>query len=208
MGRRCKFDTLGCKPVLRSTTSVILKVHTMKLQIRSTLGLIGLTAAAGAFAQSTASGGGSGSGESLVASVSECRKISSRDERLACFDRTTAALDAARTGQGLVIMDRAEIREKRRSLFGFQLPKINLFGSKDDEPEEEFQELTSTIRSVSRSGRDNFTLRLADNSVWRTTEPSKFDPERGDEIRIKRAALGTYRANVAKGRAVRIQRVE
>lgn len=147
-------------------------------------------------------------GPSLVEAVSNCRKIASQNERLACFDRASAALDAARADQGLVIMDKAQIREKRRSLFGFQLPKINLFGGKSDAPEEEIKELTSTIRNVSPSGRDNFTLRLADNSVWRTTERSKVDPKRGDTILIRRAALGSYRAKVAGGLAVRIQRVE
>lgn len=150
----------------------------------------------------------SSDGTSLIEAVSNCRKIADQSSRLACFDQAAAALETARVNQGLVIMDKAQIREKRRSLFGFQLPKINLFGSKNDAPEEEIEELTSTIRSVSRAGRDNFTLRLADNSVWRTTEPSKIDPETGDAIVIRRAALGSYRAKVAGRLAVRIQRVE
>jgi hypothetical protein len=72
----------------------------------------------------------------------------------------------------------------------------------------EIQNLDSTVRSVERSGRDRWVVVLADGSTWKTAESSRFPPEVGDSVKIKRAALGTYLASFDGTPSLRIARVQ
>ena len=67
-------------------------------------------------------------GETLIEAVTRCRSITGPTERLACFDRASSALETARASNDIAVLSREEVAEKRRSLFGFQLPTTNLFG--------------------------------------------------------------------------------
>ena len=53
--------------------------------------------------------------------------------RLACFDRAAGSLLAARDSGEVRVVDREEVQETRRGLFGFTLPKLGIFGAGDDE---------------------------------------------------------------------------
>lgn len=145
-------------------------------------------------------------GSAVIDAVTSCTAIKEDQARLACFDRAAATL-AGKRRDGLVVLDRTEVREKRRSLFGLKLPDIKLFGD-DEAKDPPISEISSTVASVRPSGRDRFIVKLQDGSVWRTTEPAKFDPERGDPVKVKRAALGSYRASFRNAFPVRVERVE
>ncbi len=146
-------------------------------------------------------------GSSLIQSVVDCRRIPLDRERLACFDRAAVSLDSARRDDGLVVMNRKEVREKRRSLFGLKLPDIDLFG-RDEAKEPAITELDSAVLDARLVARDRWEIRLADKSIWRTTEPARVAPRVGDKVKIRRAALGSYRASFSGAYPVRIQRVE
>jgi hypothetical protein len=150
---------------------------------------------------------GIGIGEKLIEAVTQCRTITEATSRLACFDRTSSALETAHAGNGLAVLSRDEVAEKRRSLFGFQLPTINLFGS-SGEKMPEIQNLESSVSTVTRSGRDRWLVRLADGSTWKTTEPVRFPPRIRDSVKIKRAALGTFVASFDGDRSLRIERLQ
>lgn len=163
-----------------------------------------VTAAMAATAQTTP---GTASGETLIEAVTQCRAIADSAGRLACFDRASSALETARADNGLAVLSREEVADKRRSLFGFQLPTINLFG-RSGEKMPEIQNLESSVSTVTRSGRDRWLVRLADGSTWKTTEPARFPPRIGDSVKIKRAALGTFVASFDGDRSLRIERVQ
>lgn len=147
-------------------------------------------------------------GAGVIADITACRAITDDAQRLACFDRTAATLASARAAKEIVVMDRTEVREKKRSLFGLSLPDINLFGRDDDKAgEPEVAQVESSVVEVVKFGRDRWTVRLANGSTWRTTEPARFDPRRGDPVVIKRAALGSFRGSFAKANAVRMERL-
>lgn len=148
------------------------------------------------------------SGIAVLDQIKHCRTIADTAQRLTCFDLAADNLQAARANDGLVVLNKTEIKAKRRALFGFQLPRINLFGSKDEEREPEITQIDTTIQSFARSGRENWMLRLADGSLWRTLTPPKLDPASGDKISIRRAALGSYFGNIAGRIAVRMERAE
>ena len=129
----------------------------------------------------------------------DCRSTTDDAARLACYDKQVAALAAARENRDVVIVDREQIRKTRRSLFGLTLPKLDIFGSdKDSErEEEEFVQIETTIASASQ--RDgHWTITLEDGARWRQTDtrPLVREPARGVPIKIRRAAMGSFLANV------------
>ena len=140
--------------------------------------------------------------------VIDCRTIAEAAARLACFDRTVAAMAGAAEQKELVVMDRAAVREARRGLFGFSLPKLRLFGGgDDDESREEIQEIESTISGLRTAQDGNPIFILADGARWKQTDGRMAFPKPGTPIRIKRAALGSYMANIDKRVGIRVMRL-
>ena len=142
-----------------------------------------------------------GSGTAIVDSLTACRTIAGAEARLACFDRAAAALDTAVKAKDVRIVSRQDVRKAKRSLFGFTLPKIDLFGGgrdEDDADEPAFTEINTTVASAKPGPNGRVEIRLADESeaVWTTTEPMKFPPRAGEKIRIRKGTLGNYFLNV------------
>lgn len=143
---------------------------------------------------------------------SECRSLTEDAARLACFDRAAAALETAVKEKEVTIVDRADVQRARRSLFGFTLPRIDLFGGDANRAErreqEAFTEINSTVASARTVQNNRVEIRLAEDgdAVWRTTDPMPFPPRAGDAIRIRQGALGNYFIRVG-GKSVRGMRV-
>jgi hypothetical protein len=155
----------------------------------------------------------SSSADRVLQSFSRCRTIEPAAARLTCFEQATTALEREVKGKQVTILDREEVTKARKSLFGFTVPRIGLFGGGGDSrvaaPEEaEFTELNTTIVSVRPSGNGRVELRLAqDDAVWVTTDPVAFPPKPGAKIRIRKGALGNYFLAIAGDRAVRGMRL-
>lgn len=141
-----------------------------------------------------------------------CRAITNAEERLACFDRVAASIDEAIERRELVVVDREEVRRTRRSLFGFPLPRIGLFGGRGEEAEAEVEldrEVNATIQSVSSIGGGRWEVRLDSGAVWQTMEAASYAPQprSGEPVRIRRASMGSYFMNIDGRRAIRARRV-
>lgn len=143
----------------------------------------------------------------LIDRITACRAIGDTGQRLTCFDQAAASLDKARRDKQMVVLDRGEVREKRKSLFGLRLPEIQLFG-RDEAKEPEVREIVSKVVKLAPYGREQWTVWLEQGGVWRTTEKARFDPEVGQSARIFKAAMGSFRASFDGNLAVRIERVE
>lgn len=140
--------------------------------------------------------------------VVQCRAISSAEERLACFDREVAAMDAAAASGHLVAMDRQQVRRTRRSLFGLALPNLDVFGD-DRQDDEEASRIEGTVRSASQNANGKWTIVLDDGARWLQIDSRNlnFPPRPGQPIRIRRASLGSYFANVNNQTAIRMRRI-
>jgi hypothetical protein len=137
-----------------------------------------------------------------------CRSITEAQARLACFDANAATFAAAREANQIVVLDREEVRQAKRSLFGFSLPRIRLFGG-DESNEPEVREIESTLASVQSAGGNRWALTLADNSRWQTTDASStFFPRNGQDVKIEAGILGSYSAKIGSGRAVKVKRIQ
>lgn len=142
----------------------------------------------------------------VVDDLLACRAIGEPAARLACMDRTSAVIADARDKKQIVVLDREDVREAKRSVFGFSLPKIKLFGKGDDEPE--VKEITGKLTSIRDIGNGRAVIRLDNDTSWQTTETQLgFSPKPGDTIKIEAGILGSYRASNAKGRGVKVKRI-
>jgi hypothetical protein len=153
--------------------------------------------------------------ESVAAlkTLAQCRTISDDVERLACFDRETASLIAATESGDVRIVDREDVKAVRRGLFGFQLPRVGLFGNgdKDGEEIEADRQLDTTITSVTTLTRGHIRFTIAEGgAIWQTTEASSRvrTPRVGEKVQIERAALGSYWIRFGNQIGVKGRRVE
>jgi hypothetical protein len=158
----------------------------------------------------------SSSGERVLQSFGQCRGIADRDARLDCFDKAATALETAVKAKDVTIVDRQEVRRARRSLFGFTVPKLALFGGGDREDrddksrgeEEEFTELNTTVVSARPAANGRVEFRVAEgDALWVTTDPMNFPPKAGVKVRIRKGALGNYFISFAGERSVRGMRL-
>ncbi|PLK27272.1 hypothetical protein [Novosphingobium sp. TH158] len=136
--------------------------------------------------------------------VLDCQKITDAAARLACFDRSVTAMADATQKKDVVVIDRATIRETKRGLFGISLPRIKLFGGNDDV---EVNQIESTISGTSSAKDGMSVFVLADGSRWKQTDGRYTYPKPGQKIVVKRAALGSFMANVNDQPGVRVIRL-
>ena len=146
----------------------------------------------------------------LIARLEGCRRVDGSEPRLACFEAASAALIAARDRKEVVLVDREGVRKVKRSVFGFSLPKIHIFGggSDNDAAEPEVKEIESTLSAVRQAGYGLWSLQLADGSVWQTTEQrTGFAPAAGQPIKVEASILGSYKATIRGRSAGKVKRI-
>ncbi|PCD03164.1 hypothetical protein COC42_01715 [Sphingomonas spermidinifaciens] len=150
--------------------------------------------------------------DDLASDLARCATIAADAPRLACLDKASSALLSARDAGQVVILDREGMRRAKRKVFGFQLPKLGLFGDGDEADgrgEPEVKEIESTLARVTPIGGGLYILTLADGSQWQTTEGRvNFAPRKDQAIKIEAGILGSYNARVTgAGRGVKVKRV-
>jgi hypothetical protein len=148
----------------------------------------------------------------LIESLRSCRAIVPADQRVACYDRAADALLRAERDRDIVVMDRAEVQKAKRSLFGFSLPSIRLFGDDDGRDgrrsgDGALKQLTGTLRSSTSLPGGLLRFTLDDGGVWETTEQVMAPLRTGDAVTIKAGALGSYIATAPGRRSVKVRRL-
>ena len=104
----------------------------------------------------------------LFEALVRCRAVTDDAARLQCFDAAAAALDAAAERREVVVVDRAQVRESRRRLFGLALPRLPIFGGGDDDADdaEEIDHVEGVVASASQNGNGQWIVRLQDGAIW------------------------------------------
>jgi hypothetical protein len=142
-----------------------------------------------------------------LAALERCRGITDPASRLSCYDAAVAALNNARAEGSVVVLDRSTVQEAQRRSFGFGINTLNPF-SRSDGPAE-LESVTSTLKAARQVGpSQRWLLTLEDGSVWLqtdTTSPYIRRPQ-GQEVRIRRASLGSYLMTVANSAAFSVRR--
>jgi hypothetical protein len=138
-----------------------------------------------------------------------CRAVTEAAARLACFDSAAAALEQAAERRDVVVVDRAQVRESRRRLFGLALPRLPIFGGSDgDGEEDEVTSLEGVIAHASQNSLGQWSVQLQDGGVWVQTDhnPLALRPRPGQPVVINRGALGSYMMRVNRQPGLRVRR--
>jgi hypothetical protein len=136
-----------------------------------------------------------------------CRSIEDASARLACFDKSSADLDKAREAREVVLLDRADVRKTRRSLFGFTLPNLPFFDGDDSADEEEIKEIKTTFETVRDLGLGKWQFTIPEGGTWQSTEALTSVPREGQAILIKKGIAGGYMLKIGNGPLRRVKRV-
>ena len=160
-------------------------------------------AAAGAPARPKPRDAGS---NALIQALSACRAVADEKARLDCYDKASTRLAEAVEKRELVVLDRQEINQTRRSLFGFSVPNIPLFRGESGEQESKIE---TTIAGASSLGSGKWQIRLEDGAIWQTNESrlNLADPKPGQKIVIQRGTLGNYFLRINGQKGIRGRRV-
>ena len=146
----------------------------------------------------------------LLQSIRACQQVQDSAARLSCFDKAAAALVGAAAQGDVAIVDREQVRNARRSLFGFALPSFPFLSESKDEKDQEPKELVTKLASFRSLGAGRYAFVVEDgNATWETTESVPLgDVGRGDAVTIQRGGfLGSYFAQIGSNRWVRVRRV-
>lgn len=141
-------------------------------------------------------------------SLAACRVLTEPSARLACYDKASAELEQAVATKSVLVLDKTDVTQTRRSLFGLRLPKLNIFGGGDDDGDE-LKELTAKVTEARPLGYGKWRLVLEDGAPWETTEAlGTFarPPAVGDTVNIRRGMAG-YFLKIGGQSAVRARRV-
>jgi len=137
-----------------------------------------------------------------------CRALTDAAARLACYDSKVAQLETDTAAKKVTVVNQDEIKQARRSLFGFSLPHLSLLDGKAKSDEPDITEIVSKVKQAYQRGDGQWTLVLEDGARWAQTDgmPLRFDAKTGDSVVIRKAALGSYLARIGGQTAIRMQR--
>ncbi|MEA3060699.1 MAG: hypothetical protein QOJ94_480 [Sphingomonadales bacterium] len=127
-----------------------------------------------------------------------CRSVADEKQRLACYDGAAAALEQAADRHDLVVIDRKQVRETKRTLFGLELPRLSIFGGGNDDAADEVKEVEGVVQSAFQDGNGRWVVTLADGATWAQidNQPIAVRPKAGQKVKIHRGAIGSYIMNI------------
>ena len=144
----------------------------------------------------------------VLKAVTDCRAVSDAGQRLSCYDAAVARLDVATAKKDIVVLDREEVKETRRGLFGFPLPKLPFFRGDESQKEAAPAQIDAVATSARSLGYGKWRLVLDNGAIWETTESvTRHDPKQGSKIRIKAGSMTNYFLSIDGDPSVRAKRV-
>ena len=137
----------------------------------------------------------------------DCRAIPSDAERLACYETQTAKIDDAEAKRDVVIIDRDQATKARKD--GFGLPARPLVVGAPPALGEGVTDVTAKIRSARLLESNRWLFVLEDGARWYQAESKTLrDPKPGQSVRIRKASLGGFLANIDGQPATRVRRID
>lgn len=142
----------------------------------------------------------------VVQAISDCRKVSDNDARLACYDKAANAFEQAQNKGDVVVVDREQVRQVTRQSFGFNLPSFSIFQRGTNAGP--LENVEAHITSARQDPGGKWVLTTDDNAVWQQidTTPLNDTPHQGEKLVIRRAMLGSYFCKVGNEAPLRCAR--
>ncbi len=168
-----------------------------------TLGAVALSAA------STAAAAPEPDRPAVIDQVYKCRDIADAAGRLACYDAAIEQLANAEQRRDILFADREQVQKTKKGLFGLNLGNFNIFGDgRDDDVDEKVNEITAKLVGL-RSVDLKMVIILDDGARWQQIDNRILPrtPKPGMEVKIRRAALGSFFANIDGMIGIRVKRI-
>lgn len=182
-------------------------MHYLKLAVF----ISGAACALPAFAQS----GRTLSAEMRLERMLRCQDIADLPARASCYDNEArqardasgASAPAAAPPATVAVPASGAAAPAPRANLSFGIESVDAARRPQPKAAEERQ-MSAYVASRSASGPGLWLYELDNDTQWRTTETSPWDlPRPGDEITIRRSAMGGYMMDVGRRAAVRVTRV-
>lgn len=141
--------------------------------------------------------------------LKQCQTIVDDAARLSCFDSAVENVVAASVEGKVRLIDKEDVEETRRGLFGFSLPKLRLFG--DEEEIDELETLLTVVKSVRIEGHNTLVLTVEEGAaVWRIPSANyrTLETKPGDTVEFKKASLGSYFIRINGRMGIKGRRVQ
>jgi hypothetical protein len=178
--------------------------------VRLFIGFVCLTLSAmptALIAQSDKSAGKTRPRAEVLQKLIDCRAIPEDAKRLACYETQAARIDAAEANRDVVVIDREQAETARKQNFG--LPAKPLLPGKPQVGGGDVEDVVSTIRSAKQLVTKRWLITLDNGARWYQAELKTIrDPKPGQQVRIRKASLGGYLANIDGQPATRVRRIE
>jgi hypothetical protein len=133
--------------------------------------------------------------ERLPQAIEACATLRRDAERLACFDKAVAALQAGETTTAVTA----------ENMFGASTETAR----RPQGPQrEELQQISGIVTSLRTTDGGMIILELDNGQVWRQQDSDvRMMVAKGDTVTIVRASMGTFRIADKSGRFARFKRV-
>lgn len=174
--------------------------------------------------------------QQVLSTLSQCREIPQEQARLQCFDRLAAAVSATAavgsvptttaitvspqaSSQAVVAQNSTESPVATPSAAvaatvataptdAVTPDPVANFGQEQRIVKTELAEMTSQVHSVKRDPFKKWIIVLANDQVWKQTDTVFLDLKAGDQVVIKRAALGSFMLGKAQVNSkIRVKRL-
>ena len=112
----------------------------------------------------------------------------------------------------MVVVDRQQVREGRRRLFGLALPRIPIFGGGDDDEDPDDADRVNTVEGVVASATQDslghWVVTLQDGAVWVQVDNNTLAlrPRPDQRVVINRGAMGSFMMRVNNQPGIRVRR--
>ncbi len=142
----------------------------------------------------------------VAQAISDCRKLTDRDTRLACYDKATDAFEQAQASGQVVVVDREQVRAVKRQAFGFSMPSLNLFAH--GPKEEQIDKVEVKLASAHQDPTGKWAMTTDEDAVWRQIDTTELynPPHAGSSMLIRKAMLGSFFCKVDGQTAIRCAR--
>ncbi len=147
--------------------------------------------------------------ETVNVDVSECVKLTTPEERLACFDKqveSTRTSPAAPATPASATSPAAPVAAPTNS----QPPASSTTSSNAGRQnrEEQHADIHARIREIHETVPNSYLITLDNGQVWRQTVPKAYALRHGDAVRLFYSRWGTYRLTNEQLRSfIQVERV-
>ncbi len=136
-----------------------------------------------------------------LAGLFACLKQSDAGRRASCLEVEAQRLQAAEGSRDIVVMDRAQAAELRKSARGHANPA--------KQERTAFVPIDTTLTGAQLVGA-KWLFKTQGNGDWIQAEVGELGrmPRTGDRFRVRRGTIGGFLANIGTGPAVRVRSVQ